>query len=185
MTRLYLVRHAHADWQPDEHRPLSKQGRHASAQLADLLASADISAIYSSPARRAIESVAPLANRLRLRPVILDDLRERELPVLPPLEFEEAVRQSWLHPEWATPGGESLAVAQTRGLRAIRAVLSQHRDRGIVVATHGNLLASVLNGLDSAYGYEFWRGLTFPDAYELQLREGGLDGVRRVWGGLP
>jgi 2,3-bisphosphoglycerate-dependent phosphoglycerate mutase len=71
--------------------------------------------------------------------------------------------------------------AQARGLHAIRAVASRHRDRGVVVATHGNLLALVVNGLDSAYGYDFWRGMTFPDVYELQFRESSLEGIRRVW----
>ena len=183
MTRLFLVRHAHADWRPDEARPLSKRGRHASATVADLLAAADIAAIYSSPARRAVETIEPLAHRTGLRPVIVNDLRERELPVQPARDFAEVVHYSWLHPDEAPSGGESLIAAQARGLHVIRTLASRHSDRSVVVATHGNLLACVVNGLDSAYGYDFWRGMTFPDVYELQLRENGLQGIRRVWSG--
>jgi 2,3-bisphosphoglycerate-dependent phosphoglycerate mutase len=184
MTRLYLVRHAHADWRPDEARPLSKSGRHASARVAECLASADIAAIYSSPARRAIETVEALADRVQLRPVVVDDLRERELTVQRSQELEEVVRHSWLHPDKATAGGESLRAAQARGVRAIHAVLSRHIDRGIVVATHGNLLALVVNGFDSAYGYDFWRRLTFPDVYELHFCESRLERIRRLWDGI-
>jgi 2,3-bisphosphoglycerate-dependent phosphoglycerate mutase len=181
MTRLFLVRHAHADWRPGEARPLSKRGRHASTRVAELLAPADIAAIYSSPARRAVETIEPLADRTGLRPIIVNELRERELPVQPAREFAEVVRHSWLHPDEAPFGGESLMAAQARGLHAIRTVASRHRDKGVVVATHGNLLALVVNGLDSAYGYDFWRRMTFPDVYELQFRESSPEGIRRVW----
>jgi 2,3-bisphosphoglycerate-dependent phosphoglycerate mutase len=91
------------------------------------------------------------------------------------------MRASWLEPGKVIPGGESLLEAQARGLRAIRSVLDRHHGRGVVVATHGNLLALVVNALDPAYGYEFWRGLTFPDVYELRFRGTVLEGMRRVW----
>jgi phosphohistidine phosphatase SixA len=57
MTRLCLVRHAHADWQPDEGRPLSARGRHDAVVLARLPAVSDTAALYSSPARRAVETI--------------------------------------------------------------------------------------------------------------------------------
>jgi 2,3-bisphosphoglycerate-dependent phosphoglycerate mutase len=149
--------------------------------VAELLAPFDVAAIYSSPARRAVETVEALADRVRLRPALIPDLRERELPVQPSGEFEDLVRASWLEPERAIPGGESLLVAQARGLHAVRTVLSRHRDRGVVVATHGNLLALVVNALDPACGSGFWRGLTFPDVYELRFNGSRFDGMRRVW----
>jgi 2,3-bisphosphoglycerate-dependent phosphoglycerate mutase len=40
-----------------------------------------------------------------------------------------------------------------------------------------------VNGLDSAYGYDFWRGMSFPDVYELRFRDSSLEGIRRVWDG--
>jgi 2,3-bisphosphoglycerate-dependent phosphoglycerate mutase len=150
--------------------------------VAELLAESDVAAIYSSPARRAIETVEALADRARLRPILMSDLREREVPVQRSGEFEGVMRASWLEPEKLIPGGESRLEAQARGLRAIRSVLDRHHGGSVVVATHGNLLALVLNALDPAYGYEFWRGLTFPDVYELRFRGTVLEGMRRVWG---
>jgi 2,3-bisphosphoglycerate-dependent phosphoglycerate mutase len=185
MTRLFLVRHAQADWEPDEGRPLSGRGRRDALRVAELLAPADVAAIYSSPARRAIETVEPLAERVRLGPILIQDLREREMPVQRAGEFEAIVRGSWLEPEVVTPGAEPLLAAQARGLDAVRSVLSRHSDRAVVVSTHGNLLALVVNALDPAYGYEFWRGLTFPDVYELQFRGPRLEGMRRVWETQP
>ena len=82
-TMLYLVRHAHADWQPDETRPLSESGRAAAQAIAGLLSAIPVAAIYSSPAQRSIETVEPLAQRLGIRVDVVPELRERQLPVVP------------------------------------------------------------------------------------------------------
>ncbi len=74
---LYLVRHAHAAdrgaWNGrDDGRPLTKKGRRQASGIADLLAEAGIERIVSSPARRCIETLEPLADRLGV-PVEGDD----------------------------------------------------------------------------------------------------------------
>ena len=63
---LYLVRHAHAgsrsSWEGrDLHRPLSKKGRRQADAIADLLAEAGIERLLSSPARRCVQTLEPLA----------------------------------------------------------------------------------------------------------------------------
>ena len=181
MTTLYLVRHAHADWSPDDARPLSAQGRASAAVLGDLLALAPIAAIYSSPARRALETIELLARRLRLEPIVVDDLRERELVVPPGTDFGAAVQAAWLSPLTAVAGSESNAVAQSRGLAAVRTIIIEHSGLHVAVATHGNLLALILNGLKPTCGFDFWRSLTFPDVYELRFRRAALVNVRRIW----
>ena len=180
-TRLYLVRHAHAVWRPDESRPLSPRGRKDAEHVARLLAPLGIGAIYSSPSRRAVETIAPLATQAGLSPVLLDDLRERELPVQAPEAFESAVESSWRNPEKGVGDGESNRTAQARGVRAIQSVLSAHSGERIVVSTHGNLLALVLNAFDSSFGYQFWTRMTFPDVYETTFDHTGLESVDRIY----
>jgi 2,3-bisphosphoglycerate-dependent phosphoglycerate mutase len=119
MTTLYLVRHAHADWNPADGRPLSERGRASAAVLGDLLARSPIEAIYSSPARRALETIEPLSGRLRLEPVMVADLRERELVVASGMDFETVVKAAWLAPASANGWGESNDAAQARGLAAV------------------------------------------------------------------
>jgi 2,3-bisphosphoglycerate-dependent phosphoglycerate mutase len=51
----------------------------------------------------------------------------------------------------------------------------------VVLATHGNLLALVLNALDGKFAYEFWRRLSFPDIYQLTFAGTELRRVERVW----
>lgn len=67
--QIYLVRHAHAgsksSWGGhDRARPLSKRGRRQADGIADLLAGAPIDRLLSSPARRCVETLEPLAERL-------------------------------------------------------------------------------------------------------------------------
>ena len=165
MTTIYLVRHAHADWRNDDNRSLSPAGFDAARALGKRLAGFPITAIYSSPHRRSIETITPLADRLGLHPQLIDDLRERELPPVGPDEFERVVEETWRTPDVAVRGGESNRAAQRRGVAVMRDLIRRHDDEHIVVATHGTLLALMLNGFDAAYGYSFWKELEFPDAY--------------------
>jgi broad specificity phosphatase PhoE len=180
-TTIYLVRHAHADWQHDEARPLSEAGLKASQVVSTLLSALPITAIYSSPARRSVETVTPLADRLRIRPELVHDLRERELPVAPSGEFDRIVADTWRSPESATAGAESNVNAQSRGLAAVRSILTRHVGQHVVVSTHGTLLALILNGLDSAFGYDFWRRLSSPDVFRLEFEGTAMTRVERIW----
>ena len=180
-TTLYLVRHAHTDWQRDEARPLSEAGLKASQVVGTLLSPLPIAAIYSSPVRRSVETVTPLADRLGIRLELMQDLCERELPVVPSGEFDRIVADTWRSPESATAGAESNVKAQTRGLAAVRRILNRHVGQHVVASTHGNLLALILNGLDSAFGYDFWCRLSFPDVYRLEFEGTAMTRVERIW----
>jgi len=162
-------------------RPLSARGRTSAQVLAGQFSRLPIAAIYSSPSRRALETVEPLARRLEIQPTILPDLRERELTAPTAAEFEAAIAATWREPEQPYAGGESNVAAQRRGVAVVRQVVERHRDRHVMLATHGSLLALVLNGFDPTFGYDFWRTLTFPDVYELAFRDNAMPRIRRVW----
>ena len=180
-TTIYLIRHAHADWRDDDARPLSHVGSKTAHLVADRLASRPIAALYTSPSTRSRETVEPLAKRLGLHAEEVPDLRERELPVVPPNEFDSLIRQAWDLPEEAPRGGESNVRAQVRGLAVLRAVVVRHHGSQAVLATHGNLLTLMLNALDPSFGYQFWRQLSFPDIYQLQFDDDEFRGVERLW----
>jgi 2,3-bisphosphoglycerate-dependent phosphoglycerate mutase len=182
LTTVDLLRHAHADWTPDENRPLSSRGRMDAEALARRLAEPVVAAIYSSPARRAIETVEPLATACGLTPLVVDDLRERSLVVPDGVAFEAAVAAAWANPEEGVHGSESNRTAAARGRRVLDDVIARHAGQRVVLSTHGNLLALVLNALDPAFGFEAWRGLTFPDAWRLTFDGGALTKFARVAG---
>jgi phosphohistidine phosphatase SixA len=63
---IFLIRHAHAGvraaWPSlDGNRPLSARGHHEADQIAALLSGRPITRILSSPRRRCLETLAPLA----------------------------------------------------------------------------------------------------------------------------
>ena len=181
MPTIYLIRHAHAEWTPSEARPLSTEGRVAAVLLAERLGPRPIAAIYSSPSRRAIETVSPLAARRGLVPALVDDLRERELTVPAAFTFEQAIAHLWSTPDVSFPASESNRTAQARGASALHRITAAHPAEDVVVSTHGNLLALMLNGLDSRFDYAFWQSLSFPDIYALRLDGDTLVDLERLW----
>jgi len=190
-TTLYLVRHAHADWVPDEMRPLSARGRADALRVADVLMAYPISRTVSSPYRRAAQTLQPLADRLGL-PLELDaDLRERTLTgaALPAGAFEDAVRATWEDPVFSHPGGESNAAAQRRGIAAIHRLVNASAGDHIAVATHGNLMALILQHVAPTFDgnpsltvdFAFWAQLSMPDIYRLTRYADGTTTATRLW----
>lgn len=181
MSTFYLVRHAHADWTPNENRSLSARGRFDANRVADTLQHYPISAIYSSPFRRARETITPLARRLGLTVHIEPELRERELGNSPTEDFLEAVEATWRNSSFAHPGGESNAAAQQRGLTVIQRLQSQHGIEHIVLSTHGNLITLILQSIDPSIGFSFWKSLTIPDIYIFRQNQIEKFILGRLW----
>lgn len=183
-TSFYLVRHAHADWRPGEMRPLSEQDRADSRRLDEALDGAGIQAIYSSPYRRAWQTVEPLAERLAQDIQPAPALRERSLGKIDRTWtpcFEEAVHATWRDFQFTHPGGESNAEAQARAVSLQERLGERHRGGSIVLSTHGNLLALLLNHHDPSLAFEFWRSLSMPDVYRLKVNAKGSVKIHRLW----
>ncbi len=51
----------------------------------------------------------------------------------------------------------------------------------IVFSTHGNLLALILQYYDSSIDFTFWKSLTIPDIYALNIKKGGEHIMSRLW----
>jgi 2,3-bisphosphoglycerate-dependent phosphoglycerate mutase len=183
MSLLYLVRHAHSVWTPDEQRPLSGQGLLAAQDVARLLRALPIAAVYSSSSLRALQTVRPLAAQLRLDVRERDDLVERRLAAQPVEDFMAALRGLWAQPDRALPGGESNRSAQRRGVAAVRQIAQAHPGQHVAVATHGNLMALILQHHDPAVDFEFWQRLSLPDVYRLDLSAQTARPPRRLWPG--
>lgn len=94
MTELYFVRHAHADYSEDEyHRPLSLKGNRDVERVTSLFNDQRIDAIYSSPYKRAIQTVQGIARYHDVPIQIVDALKERQLADGAMENFQEALQR--------------------------------------------------------------------------------------------
>jgi 2,3-bisphosphoglycerate-dependent phosphoglycerate mutase len=184
MSTLYLVRHAHAEWTPDENRPLSARGREDANRVAYKLSEYPISVIFSSPARRACQTITPLAEGLGLSINMEPDLRELKLGDGVFEDFFKAVEITWQNPSFAYPGGESSVMAQKRGIAVVQRLLETHTAQHIVLSTHGNLMALILQIFDPLVDFMFWKSLTMPDVYKLNISQSGKGLMQRLWQGV-
>jgi 8-oxo-dGTP diphosphatase len=156
-------------WAGDQdERPLSDLGRRQAARLAAALATAPLDGLYSSPARRCRETLAPLAERFGVPVVILPELRESHGFAPPPGWAIPAVA-----PLHAAVGGAYAAGRAWAALAQVRASSAAGR---VAVCTHGDLVPALVAFVIGAYG------LTLPPLHE---RRGGWytvevegDGVR-------
>lgn len=182
MNDFYLIRHALTDWMQNEHRPLSKKGMENAMRIAEVLESLPITAIFSSAYQRAQETVATLSARLSLSVVIEPDLWERTLgDTLGVNDFFTAVRNTWQNPAFCFPGGETNAAAQQRGVAFVQRLWEQHTEGHLVLSTHGNLIALILQHFDPSINFTFWIAMTMPDIYMLDLSQIDTPAIIRLW----
>lgn len=180
MKIYYLVRHVEAIWGADEGRPLSERGRRDAQRVVENLAEYPIDLIYSSPYTRARETITPLSKQLNIPIRIEPDLRERKLSSGVVQDFLHSVEQTWSDPTFAHPGGESNSAVQKRGL-AVLSQLQEDSPKHIVISSHGNLLAVLMQHFDPSIDYQFWKRMTFPDIYQLRISPPGKGDIVRLW----
>ena len=68
MTRVYFVRHAQPehDWKEDRTRPLTEEGKKDSAIVLEFLKDKKIDALYCSPYKRSMDTIADAAAFFRI-----------------------------------------------------------------------------------------------------------------------
>ncbi len=177
---IYLVRHCSATGQ-ERDAPLTDEGREQSLRLSSFLAQRAIVRIVSSPFKRAVDSAGPLSEKLGL-PIEIDErLAERQLGLVENGDWLSALRLSFSNPNLCLPGGESSLVAQSRGVSVIEDVF-RGAQLPTAVFSHGNLLALIANSIDGSLSFDFWRGLSNPDVFEV-TRSSTLPMLSRIWPG--
>ncbi|MDA8394903.1 MAG: histidine phosphatase family protein [Candidatus Dormibacteraeota bacterium] len=205
-TRALLVRHGlQAAYRPHEdstHQgdpPLAPGGQRQAQRLAARLAEAGVSAICTSPARRARETAEPLARLLELRPRVVEGLREVGLGEWEGGTVHQRVREK--DPAWARvleterwdaiPGAETNEELHSRVARALLEVREEFRGQVVAVFTHDGVIAAALALAARASSFAFassdhgsiselvlesegsWRVRSFNDTSHLRVREAG------------
>ena len=168
-TRLYLVRHGATQLTAEDRFAghvgveLSDEGRWQADLLGERLRQEGLTAIYSSPLSRTMETARIIADRCTLKPEPVDPLREishgrwegltrREVE-----ERYEAEYAAWEEDPFtfAPEGGETGVAVLARALPAVRAIVTGHGGERVLVVSHKatiRILISSLLGFD-ARGY--------------------------------
>jgi 2,3-bisphosphoglycerate-dependent phosphoglycerate mutase len=109
------------------------------------------------------------------------DLQERRLGDGVFEDFFNAVEITWQNPSFAHPGGESSITAQQRGVAVVQRLVERHPAEHVVLSTHGNLMALILQIFDPSVDFMFWKSLTLPDIYRLKISRSGKGVMQRLW----
>lgn len=167
MKKVYVIRHCKAEGQPSE-SSLTDEGFKQANELATRFEKGEIERIISSPYKRAIQTIQPLAEQLNVEIEMSPQLEERVLSVVPLIDWKEKLKKTFDNPSLKFKGGESSEEATNRIVKVVESVCDSDLGNTIIV-THGNLMALLLNHYNKQFGFNEWEKLSNPDMYLLTL----------------
>jgi len=147
---------------------LDERGRGQAERLAERFAPVRVTAVYSSPLERCVETVEPLANARRLPVTESAGLIEmnagtwtnRPLAQLRRTRLWRDVIDRPSH--FRFPDGESFAEAQARAIAEIHAIAARHPRGRVVVGTHGDIVRMLVAHFTGAHLDLFQRTMSDP-----------------------
>src|SRR6266566_8947423 len=164
-AEIFIVRHADAI--PDEEEiipsgiyddlPLSRIGRDQAQALAERLSGVSFDALYSSPLRRCLETAAPLAELLDMKPVIVEGLKEIRLGNIRAIPNDnqdlvaltkalqerqlDIVRLAGEVGQWdVIPDSEPSIAFRKRVVETLDEIASKHIGQRIIAFAHGGVI---------------------------------------------
>ena len=156
MTTLLLIRHGMTDAvgrvitgrRAGIH--LNEQGKRQVEELEEILASARLAAVYSSPLERALETAHPIARRHRIEPQTRDRLLEVDFGDWEGCTLEELSRLPAWHAfnqfrsHTRAPGGEHMLDVQTRMVDEVEELSRRHPDECVALVSHGDVIRATI-----------------------------------------
>lgn len=161
-TEVLLIRHGESepavDGSPFELRdghgdpPLSELGRRQAARVCGRLASAGVTAVYTTTLRRTHQTAEPLLQALGLAPVVEADLREvflgawegglyrKKVLQGDPVALQVAAQERFD----VIPGAEPADAFAARVGGAVERIAAAHRGGRVAVFSHGGAIGQVL-----------------------------------------
>lgn len=170
MTRVYLVRHGQTEWNRElrfrgrADIPLNENGHKQASAIADALKDKGITAIYTSPLMRSMETARPAVAISKTETTTVQGLIDINYGEWEGLAYDEVRhRYADLYRRWEEqpdlvtfPNGESLDDVSRRAFSAFTEIVEENRDKSILIILHrviNKVLLCALLGLSNAY---FW-----------------------------
>jgi probable phosphoglycerate mutase len=189
-TTIVLVRHGETDWNRERRyqghadTPLNEAGRAQARELAEILRPEGVSAVYSSPLRRASETARIIADRLGLEARELEPLREIDVGDWQGLtvdevrtRFPERADVAW-HSGW--PNGETHDELAARVVPALLELGRRHAGDRVLGVTHAGPIRAALSaatGLSHAESRARSGPLANCAVFRFAIRDGDLERV--------
>ncbi len=160
VTRLILIRHGEQHI-PDPRTgpvgdtidpPLSERGQRQAELVGLSFSTQRIDAVYASPLKRAFDTGVQVARHHRLKPIVIDDLREVEVfrdipPEKSAIEFLgqdllSGIRERMLHErKWDVyPHSESSFEFRKRTVNAVESIIAANEGKRVAIACHGGVI---------------------------------------------
>lgn len=156
-TYILLIRHGQNDWvgsdrlagrTPGVH--LNEKGRAQTERLAELLANQPLSAVYSSPLERCMETASPVAAKFGLSVIPEPGVLEVDYGEWRGQELKELVKT----PDWHQvqyypstyrfPQGETLREVQMRAVATLERIYTDHPNQLVAIFSHGDVIRTTL-----------------------------------------
>ncbi|MFQ5902624.1 MAG: histidine phosphatase family protein [Candidatus Binatia bacterium] len=156
MKTLFLLRHGETTWNQKRRvmgrreTPLSRKGIHQARQIARILPSLEIEAIYTSPLKRAVQTTHILAERDDVSVKIDANLTEVAFGRWEGYRFEELIRDRSYRRFLKTPlkakvpGGETIRDVQKRGLKVARRAAKEFPEGRLLFVSHGDVIRAIV-----------------------------------------
>lgn len=155
MTTVYFVRHAEPNYEnhDDLLRELSNKGLEDRGLVTNFLLNKSIDLVLSSPYKRAVDTIKEFAEVKGLSITTVYDFRERKIDNVWIEDFTSFCKAQWEDFDYKLSDGETLAEVQRRNIAALKHVLSEYKDKNIVIGSHGTALSTIINYYDKSFGY--------------------------------
>lgn len=149
-TNIYLIRHGQSTWNAERRVcgqtdvPLSPRGHQQGRMLAAALSGVRLSAIYTSPLRRSIETARPVARAHRVAPTALPALSEMNYGQLEGRRRDDSdaeardLWQAFKRDPHGQPlsGAEPYAQFMRRVTACVETLLQMHRGQSVLIVGH-------------------------------------------------
>ena len=165
MTTVYFIRHAESDTtvRDGRIRPLTQKGLVSRVVVTDFLQDKRIDVLFSSPFKRAVDTISHFAEKKGLPISMVEDFREqksssdmrRDHP-----DFRSFLERQWSDFDYTYSDGECLRDVQTRNIAALSNILCEYDGKNIAIGTHGTALSTIIQYYDVRY--------TFKDFLEME-----------------
>lgn len=156
MTRFLLIRHAVTNTVGKRLSGRSKgimlndEGKEQAKRLAERLQHLSVTAIYSSPLERAVETAEPLAKLLQLETKTCNGLLEIDFGEWTNAEIDTLKEQpefqkfNSFRSHTRIPGGETMLEAQVRIISTLEELCREHDNEVVAVVSHSDIIKAAV-----------------------------------------